>query len=1474
MRRLMTGYRLTVFGLTLLLAAIVTLNGPGHFYTDIKPEVYLAPGRMIRQYLSAWTDTPYLGSPNFNVGLVPVLLVTGALRGIGLSPEWTFKVLHFAMWLATAWGTARLSRRLVPLAGQWAGLAAGVLILANPYTIQAGSTLAIALPMALLPWSLLAFINALWNPAPVADEPDGDRVSTTGAGAAQRERASVRWARAARRQAQGLVWPAVFGLLFFAMSGMNVAIVPIFQLLALLPIVWVARRVWRLRWSAILGATGKCAAFVVGVSIYWLVPGFSAVTTGSQIVDESESLTGIAKVGSYPEVLRGMGLWSLYGQDNHGAWVPQDAVFLTSPTVMVLTMLWPALALLAMRWLHGAARVVVGATAAIAAVLMVGMFPAAGHPSSPFGIVFHWFVDLPGMAAFRTTNKVGALLALAFAIALGVAAAKVLPKLMRRDGLAPLAAVSVFLLLVSWTLPALTNRLYTSPMDIPSYWKHAASAIDKGDADSAVLFLPGQTRPAYRWTVDRPDDVANSLFSRQVILPETSPNASAPGGNFLASLDSTLENGVVPAGTLSTYARYLGANTVLMRHDINWEDAGGVRPAQVSSIADADKGLYGVANYGYPGEYVAGATTDDSAVERQLPPLQQYAVKGAGNSVRVEPTDSSLVVAGDGWSVPSMVSAGLLRDNPSFRYAQDLSTQQLADNLGGDHALVLTDTNQRRDAIPNRLANNQGPLLAADQPLGVSRTLGANPDDQTVLQRSGAHVTATAQGGAFFDLPYAVPENAVDGDPSTAWLFGDFNRAAGNRLTITEPQKTDVGTLRIAQSQIGSVHLDKITVRAGGKTVTRRVPSSGYAEFPMGNVSARTITITVDSTRGKGYNLVGIRDIQGLGTPAIRTARTPLTFDAAYKKLSAAQRAQFDRTPLDVLLTRQQGTSEAGDDSETGLRRVVSLPDARTFTGTAAVRVTTSFEDVYDRTAGLSSKATATSSGFYFGLAGTRASLAADGDTDTAWQPGGKLKGAWWQMSGPRRSISSVSVTQQAGSKGRTNNAYAHRVTISVDGEPVASQVLRKQGTTRIAIPPVNGKPLQGKDVRMTIDSIDGTESEVPPRFTTIDTGAQVSKLDGLGPIKDADGTDPRCTTVATVDGAPLRMRPTDSLQGSTTQGSTWVSCGDVQLNGGSHRIEPADGFVLDDLHLTDTQHDAAAAVSTAAQDTTPKTWLSKNTSTHKQVHVTTDGPTAVVLGQSVDAGWHATVNGKDLGAPETLDGYSAGWTLPKAGKYTVDITYRPQLRSDIALGVSIVVVLLAVALAVFAFFGKLRTDRLRRAEDDEDDEDDEDSDDPSVEDNREDNGDDAKDGGGESSHLLAPETDSRERSLHRAERRRTKPVTGFAPLRFSRRTLEIGLVLVAAFFVGWAGLVAGAAVVGLLRWRRHTPDWWLQVAGAALMILAMAVYLLVLGDARGTLSADGVARSMWPHWLAGAGLVIGLVGVLRDGGREEEDDR
>ncbi len=1371
MRRHVTSFRLSVAGLVLVLAAIVGLNGLGSFYTDIKPEVYLAPWRMVGQYLSAWSDTPYLGSANFNVGLVPVLVITGALRGIGCSPEWAFKIFHFALWLLAAWGAARLLRRIAPRAGRWAGLIAAVVYLANPYAIQAGATLAIALPYALLPWMLLTFVRAL------------------------RGSGGWRW--------DTWVWPAAFGLIFFAMSGMNVAVVPVFELVALVPVMILARTDWSIPWRHILAVLGRCALFVLGVSAYWLVPSFAAISHGAQIAETSETITGIAKVSSFPEVLRGLGLWPLYGMGDQGAWVPEDAVYLTSPLIMMLTILWPTLGLVALRWCRGFVRRVAAALVAIAAVVMVGAFPSEEHPASPFGHAVVWFLHLPGMAAFRTTNKIGALLALGLALAIGVGMLRIGRRWWPKPGAAPVITACCFALLFSWTLPALTGRLYTSQMNIPAYWKQAASYLNQGDHDGSVLFLPGQTRPSYRWTAERPDDVANSLLSRRAIIPETTPNASAPGANFLMAMDRTLQDGVVPPGTISTYARYLGADQLLVRRDTRWRDDGGARPADVDQVVGKDPGLTAEKNFGAPGEFVLDAppTSPDSPAgeESHLPPLQVFGVKGAKGSVRAESLRDSLLVAGDGWSVPQMTEAGLLDTTPSFRYAQDVSAHDLPAHLGGHHRLVLTDTNARRAAIPSRLTDGEGALLSAHQTASPTRTLGDDPDDQTVLVRSGARVSATQEGATFFRIPYGVAENALDGNAATSWLFGDFGRATGQVLTITEPSPITLHTIKIAQTPVGSKKIDKVTVRAGGKAVTRRLPDTGYADFDLGGVSASKVTVTIDSERGHGYNLVGINDISMPGPLADRAARTPTTFSKRYHALDRAGRAAFDRTPLDVLLRRVQNTPSTRDDTQTGLHRIVTLPDDRTFDASARVRVGASeMERVYDGMAGAPQNTSVTSSNFYFHQKTNRASLAADRSRKTGWVPGGDMTGAWWQMSGPKRSLSSVTIAQRAGPGAKPGaTRWASRVTVSVDGHDVAHHAVSRRGTTTIHFP-----KRSGRTVRVTIDRASGPVKGTPARFTTIDTGARIAFHPGRA--KRA-----ACTTVAKVDGRPLRLRPTtEKLAELDQQGTRWTSCGTTTLDAGKHVIDEQPGFTLDSLDLLDVQQ-------TAHRTPTPPTiHVTHDGSSSKTVKVTSHGPAAVVIGQSFDPRWHASVDGKDLGAPQVIDGYSVGWVLPKAGHHTVTMRYGPQTRADVAIGVSAAVLLAALAILVLAGVRAVRT--------------------------------------GEP--LVGP----------------GHPVAARAPS-LPRPALEVALVVLSWAAVGWAGLIAAAAVVGVLRWR-SLPSQWLQWSGAALIVIAMGLYVVLLGDLRGTISADAVSANLWPHRLAGAGLVVSVVGALRRRRRRHPD--
>lgn len=1400
--RLFTRYRLTVALLLVALTLVVFLNDLGDFNTDIKPEVYIAPADMIGRYVSAWTGSPYLGSPNFNVGLVPVLLLLSVLR-LFLSPEFAFKAFHLMLWIAAAWGTSKLVREIAPRAGKWGALAAGVIYLANPYTIQAGATLAIALPLALLPWQLFCLVKALRSP-------------------------------------KGWVWPAGFGLAFFGMSGMNVAVVPVLQLFAVIPVALAIKAERGLSWGDVIKPIAKCAAFVIGVSIYWLVPSMAAQATGSQIVDASESLTGIAKVSSFPEVLRGVGLWPLYGYDDKGPWVPQHAVYVASPFVMILTMAWPVLGLMALRWCTGVVRSLVAGSVAIAAVVMVGLFPSADAPASPFGKVLGAFLGAPGAAAFRTTNKIGAVLALGLAIALGVGAARYLPRVWRQPGAAPVVAALVVVLVGAWSLPAVTGRLYTSKMNIPQYWKDAAKAADNGDPASTVLLLPGQVRPDYRWTVERPDDLPNSVLRRDAVIPETTPNASAPGANFLAALNASVESGTAPHETVSTFARYLGSDKVLLRHDMVWETDGGARPAITSGLLSADSGLFGSGNFGRLGQNnVAPGTDPVASGEALLPPVQLYSVRDPRAAVRAESLAGSVIVSGDGFAFPAMTDAGLLESTPTVRYAQDLTAAQLARSLKSTGRLVITDTNARRNVIPNRLTAGHGPLLSEGEKLGATRTLGDKTADQTVLLRSGALVTASTTGGTFFDLPYGVPEFAVDGDPTTGWRFGDFRRAPGQTLSVRMPAPTELGKVPVSQLEIGRVKIDKVTLTAGGRSKTVRLPDKGSVDIDMGGVTTDRVTLKIDSIRGDGFNLVGLAELGLPGPKATRAARTPTTLSDQYRVLSALDRAQFSKTPLDILLTRVENTVDRSDDSETSLRRIVTVPDTRDFKVEADVRVNGPLEQAYDDVAGYPRDTKVRSSGIYFDSPNVRASQAADGDDDTAWVPGGQTpRGQWWEATGAQRSISAVTINQAEGF-GDGPKQMATRVAISVDGQQQTVATL-KLGKNTVTLP----QAVQGRTVRMTIVGLSGDLSGAPPRFLEIGAGVRMQPTTP-GPLDEAGTTAGRCQIVATVDGKPIRMRPaTAKLGGAGDNGTPWVGCEEATLETGERRIEQAPGFTVDSLSFKDAQRPEPAGAATP-----PTTKILKNGSSSKTLQVNGAGGYAVVIGQSIDPRWKATMDGKNLGAPVVLDGFSAGWIIPEGGRHKIEIRYAPQRNSNIALAISAIVVVLSAALVLISWA------RKRGKKDDDDGDEPEGEGMPDTV---------PAQGASRSSTRLSSRADVRQRARHADVRASGGP----------RVLREIGLIALAGFAVGWAGLLAGVLLVGVMRLRPVRPSW-LVAAGAGLVMASILVYIAFLGDLRGEVSADAVSKTLLPHYLAGAGLVIALAGSLlaRDHHHEDPDE-
>src|SRR6185369_86337 len=169
-------------------------------------------------------------------------------------------------------------------------------------------------------------------------------------------------------------------------------------------------------------------------------PSVLALGAGATVVDNSETPQGISGPSSAAEVLRGLGLWPLYGSGGRGVWLPEFAGYLTSPVVVLASFALPVLAVAGALLVRGPLRRLGVGLLLVAVPIMVGLFPVA-HP-----------------APFRTTNKVGAVLVLGVTLLVtgGVVAAW-----RRWPGRGPRAAVAatVALVLAGSTLPAWTGHL-------------------------------------------------------------------------------------------------------------------------------------------------------------------------------------------------------------------------------------------------------------------------------------------------------------------------------------------------------------------------------------------------------------------------------------------------------------------------------------------------------------------------------------------------------------------------------------------------------------------------------------------------------------------------------------------------------------------------------------------------------------------------------------------------------------------------------------------------------------------------------------------------------------------------------------------------------------------------------------------------------------------------------------------------------
>jgi len=159
------------------------------------------------------------------------------------------------------------------------------------------------------------------------------------------------------------------------------------------------------------------------------------------------------------------------------------------------------------------------------------------------------------------------------------------------------------------------------------------------------------------------------------------------------------------------------------------------------------------------------------------------------------------------------------------------------------------------------------------------------------------------------------------------------------------------------------------------------------------------------------------------------------------------------------------------------------------------------------------------------------------------------------------------------------------------------------------------------------------------------------------------------------------------------------VQCGaPVALDTTEQELFPSEGgiFALDHMRLRSTASGAPTA-TTGVPDTAGRVLAfgDEGNGSRTGVRVQVDRPGWLVLGESISAGWKATCDGKDLGAPVPMQGFANAWKV-EPGCTDVDFTWAPNATLGPAYGISLLTCLALLLLLALTARRPVPTDGPR----------------------------------------------------------------------------------------------------------------------------------------------------------------------------------
>ncbi len=1245
------------------------LTKPGQVSADTKSYLTIDPGGLLARASSMWDPLVGAGTvPHQNIGyLFPLGPYYWLADTIGL-PDWVAQRLVWAtVVFAAAWGTWRLLRWL-----GWPAQTAFVAAFAygfSPYLLSYLARLsAILFPWAALPWMILLAAKS------VRDRSWGSAAAFAGVVA--------------------VVGSVNATSLVFAGLG---------------PVIWILGDVVERRVTPRAAAAGsaRIGVLCLGVSAWWIVGLSVQGSFGLPILDYTESYQTVASASTPNEILRGLGYWFFYGGDRLGSWVGPSAPYINHPIVIFLGYALAGIALLGLlapfsRRLTFCAMFVVGL------VISVGAAPLAA--STTYGWLFENFVaETTVGGALRSTPRAAPLVLLTMACGLGSAVGaaqawlRVRHPRVRPRFVAAFATVAVGLQLFPWFTGTVTTPALLRPDALPSSVEDLAAALGADDASGRVYAIPGADFADYRWggTVD---PVLPGIVDRPVLYRELVPQGGDGTADLLNAIERRFVEGWFEPASLPAVADLFAVDTVVVRNDLQYERYRLARPGIMWTQSVEALGAPVVVGELMVDQPEIAMTDEITLAHRDAPStFPAFGVFEVANQPPVEVYAASpVVVAGSGDGVVDLAATGALGTERPVLYAATLDDHiddgaDVAALLGADPWWVITDSNRKQGRRWSTLGFNLGTIEA----VGPAQTVDDPNDKRLVLFDDDldemtsavflgdvAAVTATSYGSDILYTAEDAPAFAVDGDPATAWRTAIAEPTTGERLTIELREPTPVNQIVLQQPQLGATNRFITGVRIGvdGRSfdVALDETSLGAGQLielsgPGGDGMAQQITVEVRSDNvgvvssyaglpGVGFAEVTLIREDGSTVSSDRSVRVPTTSGLA---ISDEERLTylFSRERIDPATPNRRSPEEALD-------RSFDSPTARSLDLTAAVRVAASAPDevlidLLDRDPALT---VARASARLDGAADRRGTAAVDGRMDTAWET--PFDGA----TGATLTIEPATETAADAMHISWLDDALHDVPTQVEVRAGATATVvtlpASEPTDGVASAVVDLTPFASGIIEVTI--VETTGRTTPEYFS----GAPRRLPVGLAEVSFGDEPNPTHpdTAVAlpcrddllTLDGEPVQVRIRADDDGALVASS----CDTVEIGAGEHRIEAtagrSSGLDIDWILLDSPGGDRGGADAVPSRASSGMEITSTGSTHLSGIVAATEQPTWLVLSQSLNAGWTASVDGVDLGPPTLINGYANGWLLPAGDTdRRVELRWTPQRGVSIAIGVS-----------------------------------------------------------------------------------------------------------------------------------------------------------------------------------------------------------